>query len=156
MSVVRLAAAILAAAMSNLSAALNSLSSTTIVDFYLPMKPETSDRRRILLSRIATVIWGIVLFGLGLASRYGGSVLERGLAIASLAHGGLLGVFLLGVLTRRGKQTGTIIGMLCGLTLTVYIWGWTKIPFTWYVMVGSLTTFCVGYVASLMEPDASR
>ena len=149
-----LIAAILAAAMSNLSAALNSLSSTTMVDFYLRMKPETSDSRRIFLSRIATVIWGIVLFGLGLASRYGGSVLERGLAIASLAHGGLLGVFLLGVLTRRAKQTGTIIGMLCGLALTVYIWGWTKIPFTWYVMVGSLTTFCIGYIASLMEPDA--
>lgn len=149
-----LIAAILAAAMSNLSAALNSLSSTTMVDFYLRLRPETSERRRIALSRISTLAWGIVLFGLGLASRYGGSVLERGLAIASLGQGVLLGVFLLGILTRRAKQTGAIVGMLCGLGVSIYIWGWTKVPFTWYVTVGALTTFFVGYAASLMERDA--
>ncbi len=48
-----LIAAILAAAMSNLSAALNSLSSTTMIDFYLRRRPETSEARRLLLSRIA-------------------------------------------------------------------------------------------------------
>lgn len=148
-----LIAAILAAAMSNLSAALNSLSSTTIVDFYLPLRPETSERRRIALSRIATVAWGIVLFALGLGSRYGGSVLERGLAIASLGQGALLGIFLLGILTRRAKQAGAIIGMLCGLGLSIYVWGWTTVPYTWYVTVGALTTFFVGYVASLLERE---
>src|SRR5712671_5156520 len=50
-----LIAAILAAAMSNLSAALNSLASTTMIDFYLRRKPETSDGKRLALSRIATV-----------------------------------------------------------------------------------------------------
>jgi len=148
-----LIAAILAAAMSNLSAALNSLSSTTMVDFYLRWRPETSDRRRMALSRIATVAWGVVLFGLGLASRRGGKVLEAGLTISSVAYGGLLGVFLLGLLSRRAKQTGAIIGMLCGLALNTYLWGWTKVPFTWYVTLGALATFCIGYVASLMEPD---
>ncbi len=54
-----LIAAILAAAMSNLSAALNSLSSTTMVDFYLRRKPETGEARRLLLSRIATVVLGM-------------------------------------------------------------------------------------------------
>jgi Na+/proline symporter len=126
-----------------------------MVDFYLRARPETSDRRRIFLSRAATVAWGVVLFALGLASRYGGSVLERGLGIAALAQGGMLGVFLLGVLTRRAKQTGAIIGMLCGLALNTYIWGWTKIPFTWYVTIGALTTFCVGYVASRIEQLAN-
>jgi len=72
-----LIAAILAAAMSNLSAALNSLSSTTMIDFYLRRKPETSDGKRLALSRIATVVWGVALFGLALASRYGGNVLEK-------------------------------------------------------------------------------
>lgn len=150
-----LIAAILAAAMSNLSAALNSLSSTTMVDFYLRLKPETTEQRRILLSRVATVIWGIVLFIFGLISRRSGKVLETGLSIASVAYGGLLGVFLLGVLTRRATQTGAIIGMLCGLALNVYLWGWTHVPFTWYVTLGPLVTFSVGYVASLMESNAN-
>jgi SSS family transporter len=146
-----LIAAILAAAMSNLSAALNSLSSTSMVDFYLPLRPSASDNHRILLSRSATVIWGVVLFFLGLASRHSARVLETGLGIAAVAYGGLLGVFLLGVLTRRARQTGAILGMLCGLALNVYLWRWTKVSFTWYALVGALTTFVVGYVASVMR-----
>ena len=150
-----LIAAILAAAMSNLSAALNSLSSTTMIDFYLRRKPETSDSKRLMLSRAATIGWGIVLFGLALASRYGGNVLEKGLTIASLAYGGLLGVFLLGLVTKRARQNGAIVGMLCGLALNIYIWGWTHIAWTWYVTFGSITTFVVGYLASLLETDAN-
>jgi len=149
-----LIAAILAAAMSNLSAALNSLSSTTMIDFYLRIRPDTPERKRLFLSRGATFVWGIALFALALAARGKGAVLELGLSIASVAYGGLLGVFLLGVLTKRAKQTGAIVGMLCGLTLNVYIWKWTKIPFTWYVTLGSITTFVVGYLASLLEPHA--
>jgi SSS family transporter len=151
-----LIAAVLAAAMSNLSAALNSLSSTTMVDFYLRLRPETPESRKLLFSRIATVVWAIVLFAFGLTSRHGGKVLETGLSIASVAYGGLLGVFLLGVLTRRARQTGAIIGMVCGLALNLYIWRWTKIAFTWYVTLGSITTFVVGYLASLPGRDAKR
>jgi Na+/proline symporter len=152
-----LIAAVLAAAMSNLSAALNSLSSTSMVDFYLRARPDTSDQKRLALSRAATIAWGMVLFALALASRYGGSVLEKGLSIASVAYGGLLGVFLLGLLTRRASQTGAIIGMLCGLALNVYIWGWTHIAWTWYVTIGASATFIVGYLASLaIKEQASR
>ncbi|HEY7404041.1 MAG TPA: sodium:solute symporter [Candidatus Angelobacter sp.] len=156
-----LIAAILAAAMSNLSAALNSLSSTSMVDFYLRRRPETSDQKRLRLSRVATIVWGLILFALALASRYGGSVLEKGLSIASVAYGGLLGVFLLGLLTKRTSERGAIIGMLCGLALNVYIWIWATahIAWTWYVTLGSITTFVVGYLASLMmeaHGDASR
>jgi SSS family transporter len=144
-----LIAAILAAAMSNLSAALNSLSSTTMVDFYLRHRPQTSDRIRLALSRGATVIWALVLFLLAVAARGKGKVLELGLSIASVAYGGLLGVFLLGVLTRRAKQGGAIAGMLCGLALNVYLWKWTRVPWTWYVTLGASTTFVVGYLASV-------
>lgn len=159
-----LIAAILAAAMSNLSAALNSLSSTTMIDFYLRARPQTSDRARLRLSRGATIVWGVVLFALALASRHGGKVLEKGLTIASLAYGGLLGVFLLGVLTRRATQAGTILGMLSGLALNVYLWWQTQVAWTWYVTLGATTTFCVGYLASFVmgnkiqpgETDAVR
>jgi SSS family transporter len=145
-----LIAAILAAAMSNLSAALNSLSSTTMIDFYLRRRPETSEAARLKLSRGATVIWGVVLFALAMASRHGGKVLETGLTIASVAYGGLLGVFLLGVLTRRATQTGAITGMLCGLVLNGYLWLGTHVAWTWYVTLGATATFVVGYLTSLM------
>jgi solute:Na+ symporter, SSS family len=65
----------------------------------------------------------------------------------------LLGVFLLGLLTRRAKQNGAIAGMLCGLALNIYLWLWTHIAWTWYTILGSITTFVVGYLASLLEAD---
>ena len=166
-----LIAAILAAAMSNLSAALNSLSSTTIVDFYMRHSPDASERRRVLLSRVATVLWGLVLFALAILSRRGGKVVEVGLSIASVAYGALLGVFLLGVLTRRANERGSMIGMAVGFFANLYIWQgsvvlpWLQratglpfaalalsrpIPFTWYVLIGSVITFVIGYSSSLL------
>src|SRR5271155_5684495 len=96
-----LIAAVLAAAMSNLSAALNSLSSSAILDFYVRLRPQADERRRLRLSRLATIFFALVLFGLAVLSLHkAGRVVEVGLQIASVAYGALLGVFLLGVLTR--------------------------------------------------------
>ncbi|HKF48698.1 MAG TPA: sodium:solute symporter [Terracidiphilus sp.] len=151
-----LIAAILAAAMSNLSAALNSLSSTTIVDFYSCLFPGASEERRVRHARLATILWAIALFGFALLARLGGRVLETGLSIASVAYGSLLGVFLLGVLTRSANQRGAVTGMLCGLAVNMYLWLFTAIPFTWYVLLGSFVTFSIGYGISRLAPTARR
>ena len=147
-----LISAILAAAMANLSAALYSLSSTTMVDFYLRLDPGATERRRLFLSRAATVAWGTVLFALAMVARRSGRVLEVGLSIASVAYGSLLGVFLLGVLTRKATERGAMVGMLCGFLLNIYLWQCTRVPFTWYVAMGSVTTFGIGYGASFFLP----
>jgi len=146
-----LIAAILAAAMSNLSAALNSLSSTSILDFYLRRFPRTEERAKLRLSRISTFAWALVLFALAVFSLHRvGHVVEVGLQIASVAYGALLGAFLLGVLTRRANQGGTMLGMVCGFVAELYIWLGTSVPWTWYVAIGTVITFAVGYAASLL------
>ena len=147
-----LVAAILAAAMSNLSAALNSLASTSVVDFYARLRPQSSDEHRLKLARGSTILWAFVLFALAILSRNGGKVVEVGLSIASVAYGALLGVFLLGVLTRRANEIGTMVGMLCGFVFNVYLWRFTHVSFAWYVAFGSTLTFVVGYLASLAAP----
>ena len=148
-----LISAILAAAMANLSAALNSLSSTTIVDFYSRINPGASEARRVMLSRVSTLGWGVILFALAIVARSGGKVLEVGLSIASVAYGSLLGVFMLGVLTRRATERGAMVGMLCGFVLNVYLWQFTQIPFPWYVPLGSTVTFLTGYSMSLLGAE---
>jgi SSS family solute:Na+ symporter len=146
-----LIAAILAAAMSNLSAALNALASTSVIDFYLQHKPQADEQLRVKLSRFMTVFWALVLFGLAMLSLHRvGRVVEVGLQIASVAYGALLGVFLLGVLTRRANQGGAIAGMVCGFVTELYLWLGTRVPWTWYVMIGTAVTFSVGYAASLL------
>ena len=146
-----LIAAILAAAMSNLSAALNSLSSSSIMDFYLRFRADVSEAGRLRLARMATVGWAMVLFGLALLALHRvGRVVVVGLQIASVAYGALLGVFLLGVLTRRANQAGAMIGMLCGLAMELYLWQWSQVAFTWWVAIGTCVTFAVGYTASVL------
>jgi SSS family solute:Na+ symporter len=150
-----LIAAILAAAMSNLSAALNSLSSSTIIDFLLRFRPQTDERARMRFSRLATLFWAMVLFGLALlALQKVGRVVEVGLQIASVAYGALLGVFLLGVLTKRANQRGAMVGMLFGFSVGLYLWS-TLVPWTWWVPIGTVVTFTVGYVASLLLTEQS-
>ena len=153
-----LVAAVLAAAMSNLSAALNSLSTSSMVDFYLRLRPLSDEASRMRLSRAFTVVWAIILFALALLSRRGGRVLELGLSIASVAYGAMLGVFLLGILTKRANTRGAFVGMLCGLALNLSLWlapelakqvtGYT-VAWTWYVTLGTIVTFSVGYLVSL-------
>ena len=153
-------AAILAAGMSNLSAALNALASTTIMDFYKPLAtrahPERSEMHFLKLARWATVAWGVILFLVGLVARNWGSVLEAGLTIASILYGSLLGVFLLGLLTRRVQETAAMIAMLAGLLVMIYVKQFTHVAFTWYVLIGTTATFAAGLLASFLirETDA--
>jgi SSS family transporter len=152
-----LIAAILAAAMSNLSAALNSLSSTSMIDFYLRRHPEIDERRRVRLSRLSTLMWALVLFTLAMVSLHKvGRVIEVGLQIASVAYGALLGVFLLGVLTRRANQNGATIGMVCGFVTELYLWLFARVPWTWWVAIGTTITFVVGYAVSFGESAAPQ
>jgi SSS family transporter len=160
-----LIAAILAAAMSNLSAALNSLASSSIMDFYLRFRsharsgsgPRGDDAAQLRLARIATAGWAFMLFGLAvLALHRVGRVVEVGLQIASVAYGAMLGVFLLGVLTRRANQRGAMVGMFCGLAMELYLWGWSQVAFTWWVAIGTCMTFAVGYAASLWLRSESK
>jgi SSS family solute:Na+ symporter len=111
------------------------------------------------LSRVSTVIWAVVLFGLAVLSLHKvGRVIEVGLQIASVAYGALLGVFLLGVLTKRANQSGAMVGMACGLAVELYIWLWTHVPWTWYVALGTIVTFVIGYSASVLfavDPEST-
>lgn len=145
-------AAILAAAMSNLSAALNSLASTSIMDFFHPLRPRLRESQYLRLARWATVLWGGILFAVGLAARHWGRVLEAGLSIASVLYGALLGVFLLGVLTKRPGEWAAIAGMCAGFAATIALR--SHVAYTWYVLIGSVATFVVGYGASLFLPES--
>lgn len=147
-------AAILAAAMANLSAALNSLASTTVVDFLHARSRGITEERSLLLARIATVVWGLVLLAVGILARTWGSVLVAGLTIASIPSGALLGVFLLGVLTRRPREGAASFGVLAGLAAVLWVRFRTPVAFTWYVLIGTVTTFVTGWLASLFQRPA--
>lgn len=145
-------ASIFAVAMSNASGSLNSLAASTVIDLHASSADAAHPLR---VSRHITLMWGIVLASLGMI-RWG-PVLVAGLTIASITYGGLLGVFLLGTWSRRSNENGALVGLFTGIAVVagIAILGamklMTPVAWTWYVLIGTLVTFAVGTVASLLQ-----
>jgi SSS family solute:Na+ symporter len=138
-------AAIFAAAMSNLSASLNSLASSTILDF-----ARTADAPNALArSRAVTVIWGVVLMAIAFVARGWGPVFTAGLTIASIVYGPMLGVFLLARLSSRATGSGALSGAIASLVAMIVIKFTTPLAWTWYVLVGATICVVVGLGASV-------
>jgi SSS family transporter len=125
-------AAIIAAAMSNLSAALNSLSSTTVMDFYRRSTPGRPESHYVSVARFATVGWGILLLSIGVVAQRVDSVLEAGLGIAAMA------------------------GMAAGILGSLYIRFATPIAFTWYVLIGTSITIAVTLAYATLRGEFRR
>jgi solute:Na+ symporter, SSS family len=143
-------AAMFAVAMSNASGSLNSLASSSIMDFRgLWSRGEEDSARLLRISRRVTLAWGVLLGGLALVDW--GPVLEAGLTIASITYGSLLGLFLLGLLNPRATSAGAVVGMVAGLAVILYVWRYTPLAWTWYVLAGTVPTFVVGSLASLLD-----
>jgi Na+/proline symporter len=121
-----------------------------VVDFYKPFfKPEADEKHYLRVSRAMTLLWGVVLVVIALlAQSVQQSVIELALTIASVPYGSMLGIFLLGVLTRRATGTGAVIGAISGVAVLVGVMAFTPVAWTWYAAIGTVTTFTVGMVVS--------
>jgi SSS family solute:Na+ symporter len=158
-----LVAAVFAAAMSSLDSALNSLAAALTVDFLVRFKPSISEKARLTFAKIVVVSAGVVGIAVGIyASRTEAPLIDLILTFMGYFAGGLLGLFLLGMLTRRanghGAFIGAIVGTLVVLMMTendfplprLYDWfGFVPIPFIWSTAVGLVVTLVVGYALSL-------
>jgi solute:Na+ symporter, SSS family len=167
-------AAILAAAMSTVSGALNSLSAATTHDIYLPLTKRAVDGQEMLrIGRRFTLMWAVILIGGAMLYREQGTpVVVIALAIASFTYGGLLGAFFLGILWRRARQRDAITGMavsisimalivFAGRLISVYpglepvLGPFAKIAWPWYVLIGTTITLTVGVLSSLVGGSAA-
>ncbi|HYL83467.1 MAG TPA: sodium:solute symporter [Candidatus Angelobacter sp.] len=147
-----LLASIVAVAMSNASGSLNSLAASSVLDFSR-LRGQTTDAQQFLrLSRGMTLVWGLVLIAFGLV--HWGPLLEAGLTVASLPFGSLLGLFLLGTLDRGANARGALAGMIAGLAAVLSVFQFTKVAFTWYVLIGACVTLAVGAAASRIATGA--
>jgi SSS family solute:Na+ symporter len=145
-----LLASIFAIAMSNASGSLNSLASSSMMDF--GVKRSGDDVKSLGRSRQTTLVWGAVLGCLGLVNW--GPVLVAGLTIASITYGATLGVFLLGTWNKRANQTGALAGFAVGLVTMVAVKFYSPIAWTWYVLIGTVITYAVGSAVSLFFSDS--
>ncbi|MGY8787790.1 MAG: sodium:solute symporter [Fidelibacterota bacterium] len=123
-----LLAGILSAAMSTLSSSINSLASSTIIDW---LKGEADLRK----SRIVSGIWAIVLIGIALIFDEGDSaIVIMGLTIASFTYGGLLGLFLLSKLDQSFQPISLILGLISSCLIVFYL-KQIGLAWTWFILV---------------------
>jgi SSS family transporter len=148
-------AAIVAAA---LSPSINAMAATTVNDFYAKYyRPGADERTLMRVSRLWTVIWGVVQIAIAVAAQWmQRSVLDAGLAVLSYASGAVLGAFLLGTLAESITEGETFAGMLAGLVVMTIVWGWTPIAFTWYVFIGAAATVVVAWAIHAASDGAQR
>ena len=150
-----LVAGIFSAAMSSISSSLNSVSTAYCNDFHLHFRPKVDDRKLLKIARIATMVTGIlgVLLALWMASSNIKSLWDQFYRFLGLFTGGLGGMFLLGMLTKKANSTGTLMGLVVSALLIWYISVFTEINFLMYSFFGVASCFIFGYVFSLLFPN---
>lgn len=163
-----LIAAIFAATMSTISAGLNALTSASLVDFYqrLGKTKQTSDQQQLRLAKNMTLIYGVLVIGLAFVVQKLGTLAEASTKAVGLVGGPILGIFLLGMLSKRANSRGVLIGAACGFLALLPIcfynefrnllshFGVSGLPkkfevsFLWYSTVGCVVTILVGWITS--------
>ncbi|HVO74370.1 MAG TPA: sodium:solute symporter [Ignavibacteriaceae bacterium] len=140
-------AAIFAASMSSTSSEINSLASTTIVDVYKRLiKKEANERHYLIISKAATVFWG--LFAIAFAEFAGrlGTLIEAVNILGSLFYGTILGIFLTAFFIKRIRGTTVFISALAAEAGVIYCFFFTGISFLWYNAVGSLLVIILSLI----------
>lgn len=147
-------AGILAAAMSTLSGSISALGSATMLDIVLPLRRRPLAEADVLRwSRRISLGWcAMLIAAASLFIQTPKAVVELALSIASYTYGGLLGVFLLGVLVRRAGEAAALVGFAAAICAMAAVIVFTPIAWTWYVMIGSGTCVLVALSVSKFLP----
>lgn len=141
---------VLAAAMSSLDSAMAALSSSIVVDLYRPLLKKTNDSlSQVWVARGFMVLIAIALVSIAWSLQNGGQFIWLAFKIAGVTYSGLLGVFLVGLLTRRGSDRWNLVAMITGSASTATLLllsenGVVNLAWQWPMLFGVTSTFIVG------------
>jgi Na+/proline symporter len=144
-----LIAAILSAAMTTISGEIQSLATVSVIDIYKRhFRAAATDQHYVLISRVATLFWGIYAVVTAQYSRNLGSLIEAVNMVGSLFYGGLLGVFVLAFYFSRVTGTAAFVGVIAGECAIFAAKFLTDISFLWYNVIGCLVVITVAVALS--------
>ncbi|MCB0282000.1 MAG: sodium:solute symporter [Calditrichaeota bacterium] len=130
-------AAILSASMSSTSAELNALASTTVVDIYKRMiNPYADEKRYLLVSKAATVFWGLYAIAFALFANSLGTLIEAVNVLGSLFYGTILGIFLVAFYIKKVKGTATFYAALIAEIIVLLFFFFSSVPYLWFNFIG--------------------
>jgi Na+/proline symporter len=156
-------AAIFAAATSSIAAELNSLATSTVIDFYKRhFRTEAPERHFLFVSKIATGVWGVLASLVALYAASLGSLIEVVNFFGSFFYGSLLGVFILAFGVPRATGRGAFWGLVVGMGAVLVVAWWASLlpfqddskrtlSFLWLNVVGATMVVAVGFLVSLSD-----
>lgn len=146
-------AGLFAAAMSTLAGSMSSLSSSTMMDLYIPFFGKNNDdKKQLKISRMFTIMWaGFLILAAVFFMESPRAVVELALSIASFTYGGLLGTFLLGILVKKARQEDALAGFVAGIFIMVTVISLKLVAWTWYTLVGVIATLAIGSLLTLLS-----
>lgn len=149
-------AAVIAAAMNAISGELASLSTASVIDFYRRwVRSEASDQHFLIVSRSATVVWGLLACVVATYAANLGSLIEVVNRFGSFFYGSILGVFLLAMIP-RARASGAFVGLIAGMAAVGAVnFGAPKVSFLWHNVIGAVVVVIVGVVISSFRPAAA-
>jgi Na+(H+)/acetate symporter ActP len=142
-------AGVMAAAMSSIAAELNSLATSTVIDFYRRwVRREASDAHFLRVSKVATAAWGAFACLVATYAATLGSLIEVVNRFGSFFYGSILGVFLLAMI-RSARASGAFVGLIVGMaTVAAVTFGAPDVSFLWHNVIGAVVVVLVGTVVS--------
>jgi len=145
-------AAVMAAAMSSIAAELNSLATSTVIDFYRRWaRPTATDRHYLTVSKAATGLWGIFACVVATYAATLGSLIEVVNRFGSFFYGSILGVFLLAMI-RKARAAGAFLGLVAGMSAVAAVnFGRPSMSFLWHNVIGAVTVVIVGLIVSAIS-----
>ena len=150
-----LIASIFAAGMSTVATSVTSSSTIVLTDYYQRIRKQTSDRERLWVLKVASLVIGVLGILIALALVNVDSILDAWWKLSSIFSGGMLGLFLLGYLAKKAKNIDAAIGVICGAIVIAWISAdqWLGLPESGIheylaIVLGTLIIFLVGFLSA--------
>ncbi len=145
-----LIAAVFSAAMSTLSANINSVSTSVTEDFFQQLRSGLTEKSRMRIARISGVLVGLIGtgFALGLATWDIKSLWDQFNVFLGLLTSGLGGLFLMGIFTKRINGKAAMTGLLASIVILLVLRSCTHVSFLLFGFIGLVTSFVIGWGCS--------
>jgi SSS family solute:Na+ symporter len=150
-------AGLFAAALSTLAGSMTSLSSSTMMDLYLPFKKHNDEKKNLFISKTLTIFWaGMLILSAFIFMKSPKAVVELALSIASFTYGGLLGTFLLGLINKKAKQEDALAGFASGIFVMIAVISLKLVAWTWYILIGVSVTLIIGSLLAALSRNKTE
>jgi len=148
-------AAIFAASMSTVASIMNSVATLFTEDFYMKFRKGATDRERLLSLKATSYVVGIIgtVMALALAAQDIKSMMVVWSQLGALLGGGIVGVYSLGMFTKRANGFGAICGVVGSIVITALVKAFTSLHWGTYLPIAILSCIVIGYLLSMLAPQ---